>query len=120
MRGSFEDAATSSIPDGGMLVRRTAVRGLATVDTDVLVRATLAHPRASQLRVTLSNPASAELVVFDGTAADDGHDVAIDTALPFSGDESVNGEWTLRVTDRATGETGTLEGWTLTVTSRWD
>ncbi len=122
MRGSFEDAATSAIPDAGVLVRRLSVRGLATVDTDVHLRLTIDHPRASQLRITLTNPATNEVLVHDGGAADDGHPLVIDRPIlnGFSGDESVNGEWTLRVTDRASGQTGTLAGWTLTVTSRWD
>ena len=50
-----------------------------------------------------------------------GHTLVIDRpVIGFSGDESVNGEWTLRVADRATGKVGTLLGWQLTVTSRWD
>jgi hypothetical protein len=121
MRGSFTTATSAAIPDAGVLVRRIVVRGLATVDTDVALRMTVDHPRASQLRITLSNPATAELVVHDGTAADDGRPLVIDRALlGFSGDESVNGEWTLRVWDRTGGQVGTLGPSTLTVTSRWD
>ncbi len=121
MRGAFADAASTAIPDGGTAARALAVRGLATVDTDVVIALTIDHPRASQLRITLTNPAGTEAVVHDGVAADDGH--ALVLARPvvgFSGDESVNGEWTLRVTDRATGQVGTLRGWQLVVTSRYD
>lgn len=120
-RGAFTDAAIVAVPDGGTVAARLVVRGLATVDTDVVVRATIEHPRASQLRVTLTNPAGAEVLLHDGTAADDGAALVIDRPiLGFSGDESVNGEWTLRIVDRATGSTGRLAGWTLIVTSRWD
>ena len=38
----------------------------------------------------------------------------------FSGDEQVNGTWTLRVVDLTTGQAGTLSDWHLTITSRWD
>jgi hypothetical protein len=122
MRGSFVDAASSAIPDGATLARPIAVRGLATVDTDVVLRATFDHPRASQLRITLTNPAGNEVLIHDGAAADDGQPLVIDRPIVngFSGDEQVNGEWTLRVEDRAIGQTGVLAGWELTVTSRWD
>jgi subtilisin-like proprotein convertase family protein len=32
----------------------------------------------------------------------------------------VNGEWFLTVIDTASGNVGTLEGWSLELTSRWD
>ncbi|MCE9578887.1 MAG: proprotein convertase P-domain-containing protein [Deltaproteobacteria bacterium] len=121
MRGAFADAATTAIPDGGSIDRAIAVRGLATVDTDVVIALTIDHPRGSQLRVTLTNPAGTEAVVHDGVAADDGHALVLDGPVSgFSGDEMVNGEWTLRVTDRATGQVGAIRGWQLVVTSRYD
>jgi subtilisin-like proprotein convertase family protein len=69
----------------------------------------------------MTNRAGAEVLVHDGTAADDGHDLVIDRAiLGFSGDEAVNGDWTLIVQDRAGGQVGTIQGWELTLGSRWD
>ena len=80
------------------------------------------HPAPAQLLVTLTNPAGSEVVVFDGARdeADPGYLELDQVVARFSGDESVNGVWTLRVTDRAGGDTGTLQRWSLTVTSRWD
>jgi len=122
MRATFADAASIAVPDGGTVTRGIAVRGLATVDTDVVISLQVTHPRASQLRITLTNPAGAEVLVHDGTAADNGAPLVLTnkTILGFSGDESVNGEWTLRATDRTTGHVGTLAGWQLTLTSRYD
>ncbi len=122
MRATFTDATSAPVPDGGSVVRSIAARGLATVDTDVVISLRVAHPRASQLRITLTNPAGNEVLVHDGVAANNGAPLVL-TAKPilgFSGDESVNGEWTLRVTDRTSGQVGTLEGWQLTLTSRYD
>lgn len=121
-RGTFVDDATVAIPDAGTLVRRLPVRGLATVDTDVVLSLRIEHPRASQLVVTLSNPTGTTATVYTGVPADDGAPLVIDRPITtgFSGDESVNGEWRLRVTDRTGGDVGALVGWTLTVTSRWD
>ncbi|MDX2089335.1 MAG: proprotein convertase P-domain-containing protein [Kofleriaceae bacterium] len=122
MRATFADPTSAGVPDGGTLVRAIAARGLATVDTDVVLSLRIAHPRAAQLKITLTNPAGNEVLVYDGVAANNGAPFVL-TAKPilgFSGDESVNGEWTLRVTDRTSGHVGTLEGWQLTLTSRWD
>jgi hypothetical protein len=121
MRDTFADAATTPLADNGVTQRRVIARGLATVDMDVILKLRIAHPRASQLRITLANRAGAEVLVHDGTAADDGHDLVIDRPIiGFSGDEAVNGDWTLSVQDRAAGQTGTLAGWELTLGSRWD
>ena len=122
MRASFADPSSAQVPDGGTVVRPIAVRGLATVDTDVVLSLRVSHPRASQLRITLTNPAGTEVLVHQGTAADDGAPLVLSARpiMGFSGDETVNGEWTLRVTDRTLGQVGTLDGWQLTITSRWD
>ncbi|MFN0253327.1 MAG: proprotein convertase P-domain-containing protein [Kofleriaceae bacterium] len=122
MRATFTDASSTAVPDGNTLVRAIAARGLATVDADVVLSLRVAHPRASQLRVTLTNPAGAEVLVHDGVAADNGAPLVLTqkVIIGFSGDEMVNGEWTLRVTDRTSGYIGTLESWQLTLTSRYD
>jgi len=122
MRATFADPTTSIVPDRATVARAIAVHGLATVDTDVVVSVRVAHPRASQLRITLTNPAGSEVLVHDGVASDNGAPLvlAAKPILGFSGDESVNGEWTLRVTDRTSGQVGTFEGWQLTLTSRYD
>ncbi len=125
MRGTFDDVAGGvTIPDAGTLRRDLTVFGLATVDTDVELRATIAHPKASQLLVYLQNPATAEVLVWDGPArgadADADSYAEIDGPVRFSGDEQVNGTWTLRIVDLTGGEVGTLSDWHLTVTSRWD
>jgi len=120
MRGSFSSAASRALPARATVAERIVVRGLATVDTDVLLSATIRHPRPGDLTVTLSNPASAELPVLGAVTATGWSFSGV--VGGFSGDESVNGEWTLRITDRAGAVTdgGTLDGATLTITSRWD
>ncbi len=127
LRGSFDDAGPFAIPDGAAagLTRHVTAYGLATVDMDVEVRATIMHARASQLRVTLENPAGTVVVLFDGATADPSVDedtyLEIDGGvLGFSGDEQVNGTWTLNVIDSSGGNAGQLSSWHLTVTSRWD
>ncbi|HUS64764.1 MAG TPA: proprotein convertase P-domain-containing protein [Kofleriaceae bacterium] len=106
---------TDSDPAG--VTSSVLVSGLATVDMDVSVSLRVVHPDTTQLRVTLTNPAGTEAVVFDG---EPGQEIWVDD-LPvdgFPGDESVNGTWTLRVVDKTTGETGLLDAWDLLVGSR--
>jgi hypothetical protein len=96
--------------------------GLATVDVDVAIDLSLVQERAGDLRITLTNPAGNEVVVFDGPSPDGVLELS-QPVLGFSGDEQVVGAWTLTVTDRTAGpaSTGaTLDRWSLLVGSRWD
>jgi subtilisin-like proprotein convertase family protein len=124
MRGSFSDTESVAIPDADPagLVRTLAAYGLATVDTDADLTATIRHEFPGDLLVTLTNPSGNEMVVFDGqvNAWDDETITLSGPIVGLSGDESVNGVWTLRVVDREARDVGTLEGWALTITSRWD
>jgi hypothetical protein len=121
MQGRFESFEEAAIPDGtdaGLDVS-IEVYGLATVTTDAWFRAVIRHPAVEQLRVTLEDPDTTDVVVYDGASS--GADLVLDLAVRgFPGDESVNGRWTLRVRDLVTGESGTLESWELTLGSRWD
>jgi hypothetical protein len=119
MRGNFDERELSaSIPDGdtGGLTRTLLVYGLATVDMDVELDLSGFHPDPSQLRVTLENPAGNEALVFDG----DGDLHFSGPVSGFSGDESINGLWTLRVVDATGGQVGVLDGWSLRLGSRFD
>jgi hypothetical protein len=125
MRGTFAAQLPEGMPipdasPAGAVVEVPAY-GLASVDTDVLLDLVISHPRVADLRVTLVNPATAEVLVFDG-AGHTGSEVALrdHVVRGFSGDEMVNGMWTLRVEDRASGQTGAVLRFSLTITSRWD
>ena len=58
-------------------------------------------------------------MVFDGEVDDfDSETITVSRALSaFPGDEDANGAWTLRVTDRVAQDVGTLQSWSLTLTS---
>jgi hypothetical protein len=119
LTGSFETSPMQSIPDRGEAQVSLVAYGLATVDVDVRIDLWIDHPRTSDLRVTLTNPSGNELLVADGI---DGVELWLDDAQVrgLSGDESVNGVWTLRVVDGVRGEVGTIHRFGLTITSRWD
>nr|WP_255216130.1 proprotein convertase P-domain-containing protein [Pseudenhygromyxa sp. WMMC2535] len=100
---------------------------LATVDTDVIIRVELDHPDPSALTITLTNPDSNEVMVWDQELGPvnypwfefDGEFVIHRSPVGFSADESVNGTWTLKIVD-AGDSGGTLKGWGLEIMSRFD
>jgi subtilisin-like proprotein convertase family protein len=124
MKGRFLTTGAVAIPDGatGGAEIPLGVYGLSTVDMDVLVDLDIVHPRPADLLVTLTNPATAEVVVLDGAAPSaPGELIVRDLVVRgFSGDEQVNGLWRLKVVDRRRGEAGTVVRFGLTITSRWD
>jgi hypothetical protein len=121
LQGSFSEWYGATIPDGNTagVSRVLDVHGLGSVDVDVEIDLYVRHLATGQLRVTLTNPAGNELTVFEGTT--NGKDLHVQAPVAgLSGDESVNGSWTLRVVDDKRGTIGTLERWGLRITSRWD
>jgi hypothetical protein len=120
LQGRFVVASSQAIPDRGTIEVPIVAFGLATVDVDVYLDLSISHPRPSDLRVALVNPAGTEAVVFDH--ASDGAALSSDGVLVrgFSGDETVNGTWRLVISDTVSGQTGAVSDVGLVVTSRWD
>jgi subtilisin-like proprotein convertase family protein len=122
MWGRYSAAVTSAIPDGSStgVTRTIQVGGLASVDQDVVVKVELTHPAPAQLAITLTNPDNNQVAVWSHEAAAGPSLVVWRAPWGFSGDESVNGTWTLHVVDDVAGQAGTLDRWSLEITSRWD
>jgi subtilisin-like proprotein convertase family protein len=108
-----------AIPDGGEVEVPLDTFGLASVHTDVVLNLWVSHRRAEDLQIVLTNPSGTEVVVSDKVAGSGVYlrDVGL---LGFPGDEDANGRWTLTLRDTEAGESGTLRGFSLQVTSRWD
>lgn len=122
LTSAFDTNAEQSIPDGsttGTDVTLVAY-GLATVDVDVKLDLWIDHPRVADLRISLINPSGTEIVIADRDRT--GPEVSLDDFVVrgFSGDESVNGVWRLRVVDGVRGSAGQIRRFGLTITSRWD
>lgn len=119
-RGRFATTPAADIPDDQPDGARATVvaHGLAALDTDVEVLATIEHQRPGDLRVTVISPAGEEKLVFDGPADPDF--LELHEAIDFGGDTPVNGVWTLRVVDEAAGQTGRIERFELWLGSRAD
>ena len=116
---AFFDPTEGALVDDDVTTRTLTATGLASVDVDVIAYVELTHADPSELRVTLTNPSGNEVLVFDREPAASPL-VLARVPVGFSGDEDVNGTWTLRITDHAPGNTGTLTRWGVEVVSRWD
>lgn len=121
MHGEFVSAAPAAIadgPDGGISTDLQAI-GLATVPTDAVLRVLIDHPRPSDLVLTLENTAGTSVPVWDPSMGPLPASLeAIPVAVP--GDEPANGMWVLSAFDTVSGETGTIQFFTLELTSRFD
>jgi hypothetical protein len=121
MHGEFVSQSPAPIadgPEGGISTDLQAL-GLATVPTDAILRVLIDHPRPSDLVLTLENTQGTVVPVWDpsmGALPMNLEDIQV--AVPS--DESANGMWVLSAFDTVAGETGTIQFFTLELTSRWD
>lgn len=115
-------AAGAPIPDGGpTLELEMDVAGLTSVDMDVVIWIEHEHPAPEDLLIELLNPSGNLVPVWDhkvGPMHPGGLGIV---PTGFSGDESVNGTWTLFITDtEANGKTAPVTSWQLEIMSRYD
>lgn len=121
MANTFRSGTVIAIPDNtpaGATMGMTVI-GLATVPEDVIVHLEITHPRKQDLKIILTQPSSAEGIVWNVNSAGDAR-VVMGPATGIERDSSVNGVWTLTVIDTVAGSIGTLNGWSLELTSRMD
>lgn len=119
--GVFSGAGAAIPADGGAIELAVDVGGLATVDMDVTVLLDLDHPAPEELVIELRNPDGNQVPVanLQSTELHPGGVPIVPTG--FSGDESVNGTWTLVVRDAVdNGSSGSISGWELEIMSRLD
>ncbi len=132
MSRRFSSSSVVEIPDSDAdgLAGEIFAYGLASVDEEVIIDLEIEHPDLSQLLITLNNPTGPDgsvEIVFDGSNPQHLAEFSeyygwahMSRPCFFSGDESVNGAWILRVIDRAQGNQGKLHGWDLLLRSNWD
>jgi hypothetical protein len=120
-RDTFGGGMGTIPADGGDLELTVDAAGLTTVDMDVAVLVELDHPAPEELVITLTNPDGNEVSVanLQTTPLHPGNVPIVPNG--FSGDESVNGTWTLTVQDTVdNGNNGSVQSWTLEIMSRFD
>ena len=117
MFGSFDNTTEVTIDDPGSATSEVVVYGLASVPVDIAVTLDISHPNPSDLTVILTDPNGTSGTVWSNEADPQSY-VAVNNGI--SRDDAINGLWTLTVTDTVSGNAGTLHGWTLDLSSRWD
>ena len=113
--GQFTRARTPglAIPDNAAAVSDAiTVPGFGTA-TSVSVSVDIAHPYIDDLMVELVAPDGAARTLHDRSGGN--ADGIVRTYAPDFGGAGIAGDWTLRVSDGAPGDAGTLNGWTLTI-----
>lgn len=142
---SFSDATSTPITDVGQITSTISVTTTDTYLYDINVTVNISHTRNSDLNVVLISPSGTPVVLSSGNGGDFDNvfagtlfdDQAITTPVTdFEFEDSVtasyvvpegalaqlvgenpNGTWTLQIDDLLTGETGTLDGWQLDLTT---
>lgn len=116
---TVETTSSIGIPDNGSssLIVSLPVRGLATVPLDVVIDLDIDHPRKQDLVVVLHQPGGASAVLWNHQTNPPSHIVG---PSGIEGDNMVNGDWQLQITDTVTGEQGRLVRWKMWISSNWD
>jgi hypothetical protein len=105
---------------GATVASSTVVRGLASVPVDIEVEVDVAGADLGRLRLELTDPNGTTSVLWDGATMNGLPPARMLPGNGISRDEAVNGLWTVTATTVGAGTAGTLDGWRLHLTSRWD
>jgi subtilisin-like proprotein convertase family protein len=114
---SFADTNNSAVDivDNDTIESRIEVGGSAAIALDTVeVKVTIEHSwRGDLLLELVSNEGETrEVHAFESGDSDDGFTETFSVA-GFAASDDARGAWTLRVTDRATSDTGTLNSWSI-------
>lgn len=110
-----------AVPVGGESVFTLHVSGIATVDIAVSLGVYApGHPRPTDLRFVVTNPDGSESSATVTDYAQVRGLITEELRLTYSGDERVNGEWTVHVYDDGTGEPADVDMVWLRIKSRLD
>lgn len=137
---TFASTTSYAIPDSDMVTGITStidVSGASTSISKVTVTLNITHTWDSDIDAYLISPLGTEVVLttdngssgddFTNTVFDDAATTIIDGIAPFTGSyspegllstfnsENANGTWSLKVYDDSSGDTGTLDSWSLTI-----
>lgn len=86
--------------------------------TDVKVHVIIKHPFLSDIEVVLTSPAGTSIKLHDhASGADLDRTYTFDDGLSALEGQTAKGKWLLRVADLSPGDSGTLEGFVLTLTT---
>ncbi len=122
MRDTFASTTQRFIPLETTVPVATSVtvRGQASVPEDIEVDIDLRFSEPHSLRIAVRDPNGDEAVVWDGPSESGPFPGSFVVVGGISRDDQVNGRWLLRIWNPGGEGLGTLGGWTLDISSRWD
>lgn len=122
MRDTLVSATQRFIPlDTAVPVATSVtVRGQASVPEDIEIQIDLRFSEPHSLRIALRDPNGDEAVVWNGPSESGAFPDSFVVLSGISRDDQVNGRWFLRIWNPGGEGLGTLGGWTLDISSRWD
>jgi subtilisin family serine protease len=104
----------AKIPDGtGSLTSQITFASSLDVQK-MVIDLNITHPSPSDLVVTLTSPDGTTATLASHPASGTGSGIVFETTANNFWGEDAKGSWTLTVTDSVAGNSGTLNGWTLT------
>ncbi|MEM1033136.1 MAG: proprotein convertase P-domain-containing protein [Myxococcota bacterium] len=113
-----EVALNAPIGSGASVSHSLVIDTLRSVPEDVVIALDIDHPRKEDLVVTLTAASNTSASLWTG--GDPNPPSYITETWGIERDNTVNGTWTVTVTDTGAGAGGTFAGFTLWVTSRFD
>jgi len=113
-----EVTVNEPIPSGGTVAKSIVIDTLRSVPEDVVIDLGIDHPRKEDLTVVLTAASNTSSTLWAG--GDSNPPSYITETWGIERDNEVNGTWTVTITDNGQGDAGTFNGFTLTVTSRYD
>ncbi|MCP2255029.1 Serine protease, subtilisin family [Prauserella aidingensis] len=105
---------TTAIPDAGSTTSTVSISGCEAASADATVAVDITHSYRGDIALDLVAPDGSEYNL-KSSAYDSGNDINETYTVDLSGVSEPNGEWTLRVTDAFSWDTGSLNSWTLTL-----
>ncbi len=119
LKESFSSEPKRDIPDNGAAVTDEIVlSSMANVSEDFSIDVNITHPYIADLKVSLLSPSGKELILHNRTGYSE-NDIVGNYPQTLKPDESLegfwgsklDGIWTMKVRDLATGDSGTWGSW---------
>ena len=112
--GTFSNTTATPIPDVSSISSTIAVTGITgNAPTNLSVSVNITHTYRGDLKIDLVSPGGTTYNLKASSGSDSADNVIATYTVNASGSVA-NGTWTLKVTDTASGDTGTLNNWSLT------
>lgn len=105
-----------SIPDRGGATSTLTIGGISdkVAIKNIVVSLSITHPHVADLVVKLKTPSGRSFTVWNRQGGDQ-KNLTLSSSVASRRKIAVDGTWTLTIEDKASGNTGTLDSWSITI-----